>query len=256
MSSFKYMNYVSLGYFCGIANDLEKLGLRNQSYPFDWGISELSKVIYALEHQFNDFMEYNNMSQSVNFREHYRDDKYDFYFFHDFNKYKSFDEQYNSVKKKYERRINRLLENIKTPTLFIRYISTESMDENGNAVELKWIEENYNYIVKVLKSYNKDNQIIFVGDETLHSEQIKIYNVKKDIGDTVARSPIYCNNELYLFFERVEFPNKENNIQRYKDKQKKENKLKERIKRKMINFLYPKIYKEYNYYKVYNIPNR
>lgn len=130
------------------------------------------------------------------------------------------------------------------------------MDENGNAVELKWIEENYNYIIKVLKSYNKDNQIIFVGDETLHSEQIKIYNVKKDIGDTVARSPIYCNNELYLFFERVDFPNKENNIQRYKDKQKKENKLKERLKRKMINFLYPKIYKEYNYYKVYNMPNR
>lgn len=36
-----YQNYISLGYFCGVAQDLEKLGLRNTSSPFDWCITDL-----------------------------------------------------------------------------------------------------------------------------------------------------------------------------------------------------------------------
>lgn len=38
------MNYISLGYFCSIAMDLEKLGLRNESLPFDWVISDFEGV--------------------------------------------------------------------------------------------------------------------------------------------------------------------------------------------------------------------
>lgn len=42
-----YTNYISLGYFCGVAQDLEKLGLRSYSAPFDWGISSFAGVIMA-----------------------------------------------------------------------------------------------------------------------------------------------------------------------------------------------------------------
>jgi len=42
------MHYISLGYFCSIAMDLEKLGLRTESSPFDWLISDFEGVIRAL----------------------------------------------------------------------------------------------------------------------------------------------------------------------------------------------------------------
>ena len=45
----EFKNYISLGYFCEVAKDLERLGLRNQSSPFDWVISYFPKVIYATD---------------------------------------------------------------------------------------------------------------------------------------------------------------------------------------------------------------
>lgn len=44
-----YKNYISLGYFCEVAQDLEKLGLRNQSSPFDWCITYFPNVIDAID---------------------------------------------------------------------------------------------------------------------------------------------------------------------------------------------------------------
>ena len=45
----RFKNYISLGYFCEVAKDLEKLGLRNQSSPFDWVISYFPNVINAID---------------------------------------------------------------------------------------------------------------------------------------------------------------------------------------------------------------
>ena len=106
-----YTNYISLGYFCEVAQDLEKLGLRNASSPFDWGISYFANVIDAIDKRFDGFLDYENLSQSAFDRSNYHEDKYHFYFFHDFDKYKSLDKQYQSVRDKYWRRINRFLEN-------------------------------------------------------------------------------------------------------------------------------------------------
>lgn len=36
----KFKHYISLGFFCAPAMELEKRGLRNESLPFDWLISE------------------------------------------------------------------------------------------------------------------------------------------------------------------------------------------------------------------------
>ena len=43
------MKYISLGYFCSIAIDLEKLGLRTESSPFDWVISDFEGVMLAIQ---------------------------------------------------------------------------------------------------------------------------------------------------------------------------------------------------------------
>ena len=198
-----------------MAQDLEKLGLRDTSSPFDWGISYFPNVIDAIDKEFIGFLDYDNLSQDMLNRSHYREDKYNFYFYHDFNKYDSFEKQWENVKEKYWRRINRFLKLIKSPTLFIRYISSEELDENGRSVELNWIEHNYNYISNVLKRYNEKNEIIFIGDESLHSDLIKIYPVFKDKNDTVSRLPIYNNSELYPILSSVQFPGKKENLKRY-----------------------------------------
>lgn len=122
----KYINFISLGYFCGVAQDLEALGLRDASYPFDWCISNYEGVIKAIDNRFSDFMAYENLSQSAETRKHYMDTAYEIFFFHDFSQYKSLDEQYFLVKEKYRRRINRFLKRIEQPTCFVRYIANES----------------------------------------------------------------------------------------------------------------------------------
>lgn len=42
----KYENFISLGYFCSVALELQRLGLRSCSSPFDWCISEWSGESY------------------------------------------------------------------------------------------------------------------------------------------------------------------------------------------------------------------
>lgn len=250
-----YKNYISLGYFCSVAEDLEKMGLRNQSSPFDWIISNFEGVIEAIDKEFDDFMDYENLSQSINNRNIYHDDKYHFYFFHDFSQYSSLDKQYHDVRNKYYRRINRFFQTIIEPTLFIRYISTEELDDD-KSVELEWIESNYERIMSVLRKYNPENDIIFIGDETLKSNIIKIYTVEKDEGDLVSRSPIINNNELYPILSAVDFPSKEKNIQWYNRKRMNEKRLDYRLKNILIGVLSHRFLKVYNHDKTYDVPNK
>lgn len=246
-----YSHYISLGYFCEVAQDLEKLGLRDASSPFDWGISCLKNVIEAIDCEFEGFLDYDNLSQDIANRAHYREDKYNFYFFHDFDKYKPLSKQYQGVKTKYWRRIKRFLDSIKEPTLFVRYISSEVLDSCGKSVELKWIEENYQYVLDVLKRYNAKNDVIFIGDESIYSDVIKIYQVPRDKNDTVSRLPIYNNKELFQILSSVPFPGKEENQRRYNIKIHKKQSFIARIKSKMICILQRKFLKEYEHCKTY-----
>ena len=102
-----YKNYISLGYFCNIASDLEELGFRNTSSPFDWEISVFEGVISAIDNRFNNFMNYEDLIQSEEYPSHYYDPNYQIWFFHDFNKYEPLKKQYIKVRNKYNRRITR-----------------------------------------------------------------------------------------------------------------------------------------------------
>lgn len=252
----EYVNYISLGYFCGIAQDLEKLGLRNFSSPFDWGISSFSNVITAIDNHFDNFMNYDNLSQSVSCKKHYCDEVYKFYFFHDFSEYKTLDDQYDSVKEKYDRRIRRFLKRIESPTLFIRYISSEEVDEFGKSVELGWIEQNYQYIISVLKKFNSENDIVFIGDESVKSESIKVYQVVRDEDDKVSRSPIYNNDELYQYLSTVHFLGRIDNQKRCIAKEKRKHSLYTKSKNKLVK-LYNKIFlTEYTHSKTYDLKDK
>lgn len=121
------MNYISLGYFCSVASELEKLGLRTESSPFDWVISDFEGDINNIKNHFADYLDYIFLSQDKQNREIYKNIKYNICFFHDFNKYTSLKKQLPHVAEKYNRRIERFYKSITSPTLFIRYISDEEV---------------------------------------------------------------------------------------------------------------------------------
>ena len=247
----QYNHFISLGYFCSVALDLERLGLRSTSSPFDWCISNIEGVFSLIQNNFEDFLTYENLSQNIEKHECYKDDKYNIEFFHDFDKYKSLKSELPKVKEKYNRRIERFYKDIVEPTLFIRYISDEKHNKDGKNVELLYIEENYDYIIGLLKSFNPNNSIIFIANEEVESDKIKIYHVKKDENDNVARKPIDKNHDLYTFLNSFELKNKNSNIIRYENKQKKQKQLIRRSYKKIYLKLQEIILKEYIHNKKY-----
>lgn len=244
------MKYISLGYFCSVATELEKLGLRSESSPFDWVISDFEGVIAAVQEHFSGFLDYEYLVQDKSRREIYKNAKYNIKFFHDFNKYSSLEKQLPAVREKYNKRISRFYRSITEPTLFIRYISDEKTF-NGKATELVWIENNYEQILDILRSYNKENDILFIANEGVSSNVFPIYNVKKDKNDVVSRSPIHNNVELYNRFINIDYPGKQANISRYKVKQKNNRRIHNRIKRKMLTIIKHIVLKEYTHENQY-----
>lgn len=240
------MNYISLGYFCSVASELERFGLRIMLSPFDWVISDFEGVISAIEHNFRDYLTYEYLFQGRKSHQIYRNTKYKINFVHDFNKYISLEKQLPEVQSKYNRRINRFYEAIKNKTLFIRYISDEEKIE-GKSKELIWIENNYDHIIRILKSFNNDNDILFIANYGVTSEKIKIYNVEKDENDVVARYPFSKNTDLFEKFISINFPDKEQNIKRYKKKRS----IVNRILRKIKGLLKKLFLKEYIHEKQY-----
>lgn len=210
-------HYISLGYFCSIATELECLGLRNESSPFDWLISDFEGVILAIKNRFADFVEYDYLKQNRYHHQYYLNTKYNIQFFHDFTQYATLKEQLPMVQKKYQRRIERFYKSISEPTLFVRYISDEYL-VNGISKELLWIEENYDAIIALLKSFNEDNEILFIANEGVTSSKIFIHNVQKDKGDVVNRHPIVNTPSLFEVFNSFDVPEKQDNILRYKRK--------------------------------------
>jgi hypothetical protein len=51
---------ISLGYRCSVAGILKKLGLKHESFPFDWLISRLSVIRHCIEDDFQEFLRVEN----------------------------------------------------------------------------------------------------------------------------------------------------------------------------------------------------
>lgn len=184
----KFEHVVSLGYFCSVSLELDKVGLRNSSGPFDWLISDFKGVINCVDNNFEDFLNYDNLMQYESIPNYYYDSKYKMHFYHDFNDFEPLFRQLPSVTKKYVRRISRFYKHIKVPTLFVRYIE--------NAEELLYIENKLTEIIGILKKSCDSNEILFISNDDLSSSKIKIFYVQKDENDIVARCFLDKNNEL------------------------------------------------------------
>lgn len=235
MNSFE--NFISLGYFCSVAQETERYGFRNASFPFDWIITDFEGIFSAIENNFEGFLDEQYLSQSKKNLATYKNLKYNLYFFHDFSKYYSLKKQLKKVEAKYSRRINRFYKEISKPTLFIRYISDLKKDEKGKFIELEWIENNIEYIKNVLKKFNPKNEIIFVANDCIKSDKIKIYNVQPDENDLVARLFFEKNEELKKLFESFEFDKKDHNLEMFRIKNEKKKSPFKKLYKKVISKL-------------------
>lgn len=239
------MNYISLGYFCAIAGELERFGLHDRTYPFDWLISDFEGVIRAIETHFEDFWEYKEWYQDKNNRHYYKHNSYDFHFHHDFDSFQSLEKQLPAVREKYNRRIEAFYSAIEKPTLFIRYISDEQRIE-GISKELLWIEENNDRIISLLKSFNSDNEIMYIANSEVKSDKITIYPVTKEKGKLAVRFPFDNNKELNKYFSSVDHHLKAANLKWLEKKSKRRKKLKT-----LMRLIKRMLVKEYHHDRVF-----
>lgn len=244
-----FSNYISLGYFCSIAQDLERMGLRSTSSPFDWCISNFEGVIDAINRNFENYLDESNLFQSDTVPEHYFDKKYRIWFYHDFDKYHPLKKQLPQVQKKYGKRIRRFYEAIKSPTLFIRYISNEiESSEYGKSEELVFIEKNYKMIETLLQSYNPNNKILYIANAEVKSDIVPIITVEKDINDTVCRKPLFSESRITAMLDG-EYVSRDENIARYEKKQKKKEEKRKREEMFRIESIKYRVYGLYSHHQ-------
>ena len=146
-----FKHYISLGWFCGTAAALAKMGGRGFSAPFDWCFSDFRGVIHLLDTDFEDFLKEDNLVVLEDGKRFF-DSIHGIRYVHDIRK--SFAGEIEEVREKYCKRIDRFRVAIEEGTCFFRAVC--------DASELEFIQREEAYINQVIKRYNKDNEIIYV----------------------------------------------------------------------------------------------
>lgn len=163
-----FQNFISLGVNYSVAHALAKYGLRSFSGPFDWCTSNFGQgVIPLMESDFAEFLSYGNLQVSEENEKVFDDVKYKINYNHDVKK--SLEEEYADIYQKYQQRIARFREEIKSPTCFVRGCwSTE---------ELSWIHDHEDQIISVIKKH-PENKIIFVIPRFVYEQNpVKLKNL-------------------------------------------------------------------------------
>ena len=118
----RYRHVISLGYFCSTALELQRYGLRDGSYPFDWNITPIRSALAMIESGFEGFLQFDQLRPESG---RILDRGSGIYVYNDFEMARSIAEQYEVVRARYARRIKRFRRAILQPTLFVRYIDSE-----------------------------------------------------------------------------------------------------------------------------------
>ena len=150
-----YKHVISLGWFCGPAMELERVGLRDASYPFDWLLThDFKNVILSIKEKKVYNLKLDNMLQYEKVASHWYNKEYIISLFHDFSEYEYLEKQLPEVNAKYAKRFARFYTAIQEPTLFIRYVKDEA--------ELRYICKHEEEINQVLQHYNSENVIKYI----------------------------------------------------------------------------------------------
>lgn len=163
--------YISLGNDCCIAYQLQILGLRKDAYPFDWlNINDISNIGKCLQKDFSNFIDEEYLIvKKVNNNFSYIDDdwthnenKYDmvnvvhklynFNFKHDFKIDFGKINNIQEIKIKYDRRIKRFYDVMKSPNKKILLIKDKQKKEKKikHLIEIMNEKGFINYIIKFI----------------------------------------------------------------------------------------------------------
>ena len=243
-----FEHFISLGHCCYVAIELERMGLRDSSMPFDWVRTRWWAIENSFNKNFEGYLNYDDLYQKKNDLHCYKNLQYGVGFSHDFVDYKSLKSQIANVQKKYERRIERFFSHIVEPTLFIRYM--------WDYEELVYVASHYAEIEQMIKRYNTNNEIVFITHDIpsdLDVSLIKLlFFIDKDEDCELNERPISSNEDLYFFLSTVEYNNRQKNIQFNKSKNaqkiEQSKKLTSRLK-KMYKKLFVKKREKYIHYK-------
>lgn len=224
-----FEHVISLGYFCSVAIELENVGLREKSYPFDWLISEWHGVEHCMKNGFSGFLDRESLHQSLHNPMMYKNTRLGIMFFHDFDQYASFDQQIQKVEEKYQRRIQAFYAASAQPTLFVRYVKSEE--------EAKYLEENHDQVMDMIKRFHPSNEILFVYSDTICCQIPNSYPVEPDKDAKVAKRFFEKNGELEAYFrsDALYDPEKRaTNLKWHREKQRREATMLYQTKTKMV----------------------
>lgn len=241
-SSGVFEHYISLVHCCYVALDLEGIGLREASLPFDWTRSRWKAIERSYKTHFAGMLDYDSLYQKKDHLLAYKNPEYGIGFIHDFNKYDSLESQLNKVQDKYNRRIERLFQYINQPSLFIRYCWDEE--------ELYYIAEHYSEIKATLKKSNAMNEIVIISHDPYSIADISnidsIFFIEKADEDAFNDQPIRSNASLYEILNNAEYEKKASNLlfkkQKQEQKAKERKKLQSKMKRKLDKIIPKKVY--------------
>lgn len=112
----KYDIIIPIGSVCKTSQNLRDLKKQNESLPFDWiFVADLDMIYTALETHFADFLKLENMEYKCKESEQtdiYFDRATGIGFWHDFPHNVPIEKSFDAIKKKYNRRIERLFNEI------------------------------------------------------------------------------------------------------------------------------------------------
>lgn len=169
---------IPLGCKCKCAYNLRRLGLQFESFPFDWIYIQTPAVVEKLF-----VSDFSNFMLEENLRLRSKQPRFDevddlgtgIYSAHDFDTNKSISEVYPDVKKKFDRRIEKVKNKIKdAKQILMVHVSEDVVQDNDEIVE------QYMALQKFFSDKNLDLLYLYLPTEHVeYSEEVLHPNVKK-----------------------------------------------------------------------------
>jgi len=179
--------YIPIGIDCSVSHYLRYMGLRYEAFPFDWNVTPITSALSLIKNNFEGFMELENLqflppTKRLLFEENDLDVKisndvitpvvccrYGMLFPHDFSGDGKKD--YTIVKKKYERRIQRLKVAMEMPILKILIFNRCALND--------WQLEQYRLAGMEFEENSKNETEIFSEKLPIPIKDIKIMSLSR-----------------------------------------------------------------------------
>ena len=213
MKNKKFDVVYSLGFGCGMASSLKRLGLRMTSGPFDWIVGPCFE--YRVELILNNFKDFFNKEDLVLFDDTnkefrpedsnrrtdvYENKKTGFRYPHDFMEGDDFEATYPIVLDKYNRRIERFYEYLKDTNkrVLLTYLSFSVLDDKIIYDCYKKLIEKFGNHISLLIFNHKPNLDYNTIEKRYLDENLIVYDLNTVLYDEEGKLVVRSNRALII----------------------------------------------------------